>query len=235
MREVIFDLETTGFRFDEGHRIVEIGGVEMVRGALTGRSFHTYVNPQRDMPEGAFKVHGLSEAFLSDKPVFEDPAVAAAFVDFIGDADLVAHNGAGFDLPFLNAELAAAGMPVLTNKLIDTLHMARKEFPGSPASLDALCNRYGIALDQREKDGHGALLDSELLATVYIELTGGLQAGLDLGTKRARQSDTAGMIVGEKAKTRRQRLGSLVSEQERHAHQAFISELGDDAVWGNLS
>ena len=182
MRQVVFDLETTGFRFDDGHRIVEIGGVEMVRGAVTGRSFHTYVNPERDMPEGAFKVHGLSEDFLKNYPVFADERVAKSFVEFVGDAELVAHNGISFDLPFINAELEKAGIAPFSNSIVDTLHLARRKYPGSPASLDALCSRFGIDTKERERDGHGALLDSRLLAEVYIELTGGLQAGLDFAT-----------------------------------------------------
>ena len=234
MREIVFDLETTGFRFDEGHRIVEIGGVEMERGAVTGKSFHAYVNPERDMPEGAFKVHGLSEKFLSDKPVFTDPSVAEAFVEFIGEAKLVAHNGASFDLPFLNAELKAAGMPVLQNELIDTLHMARRKFPGSPASLDALCSRFGIALDAREKDGHGALLDSELLATVYIELTGGLQAGLNLDAETGQRNKKEKTKVVRVGRTRSRVLGSLITETERNAHKLFIDELGEEAVWQTI-
>jgi len=234
MRQIVFDLETTGFKFDEGHRIVEIGGVEMIHGALTGRHFHTYVNPQRDMPEGAFKVHGLSAAFLADKPVFTDPTVAQAFLDFIGDAELVAHNGAGFDLPFLNAELAAAGMPVIDNPLLDTLFLARRKFPGAPASLDALCTRFSISTTERERDGHGALLDSRLLAEVYIQLTGGRQAGLAF--ERKDESDRAsGRRTRKPAAARPTPLGSLLSPEEAAAHAAFVDELGDDALWRKLA
>jgi DNA polymerase-3 subunit epsilon len=234
MRQIIFDLETTGFRFDEGHRIVEIGGVEMVRGAVTGRSFHTYVNPERDMPDGAFQVHGLSEKFLRDFPVFADPRVGKAFADFIDDAELVAHNGISFDLPFLNAELKAAGLGVLGNPIIDTLHLARRKFPGSPASLDALCTRFGVDTKERERDGHGALLDSRLLAEVYIELTGGLQAGLDLanaeGQARAARSGR------RPARKRPAPLPDLVTEDEARAHAEFVAaELGPDAVWSGLA
>ncbi|MCA8887958.1 MAG: DNA polymerase III subunit epsilon [Parvularculaceae bacterium] len=232
MRQVVFDLETTGFRFDEGHRIVEIGGVEMVRGAVTGKSFHTYVNPERDMPDGAFQVHGLSEAFLRDYPVFADARVARAFVDFVGDAELVAHNGVSFDLPFLNAELAAAGMATLANPITDTLHIARRKFPGSPASLDALCTRFGVDTRERERDGHGALLDSRLLAEVYIELTGGLQAGLDLSV--ADKNGVRRRVGIGKARTRPAPLSSLLSEDEARAHAEFVAaELGDDAIWGD--
>lgn len=233
MRQVVFDLETTGFRFDEGHRIVEIGGVEMVRGAVTGRSFHTYVNPERDMPEGAFKVHGLSERFLKGFPVFADARVGKAFADFVGDAELIAHNGVSFDLPFVNAELQNAGLPPLANEIIDTLMIARRKFPGSPASLDALCARFGIDLKQREREGHGALLDSKLLATVYIELTGGLQAGLDFAV------DAGGAAGGARgarraARLRPEPLKSLVTAEEEAAHAAFIErEVGPKNLWGD--
>jgi len=229
MREVVFDLETTGFRFDEGHRIVEIGAVEMVRGALTGKNFHSYVNPERDMPEGAFNVHGLSEKFLSDKPVFTDPTVAEAFLDFVGNDDLVAHNGISFDVPFMNAELKAAGLKTLGNTVTDTLHIARRKFPGSPASLDALCSRFGIDLKARERDGHGALLDSELLAAVYIELTGGAQAGLDFDDQTTKAARAGGSRKA--AKQRPSPLRSLITDEERQAHKAFIAELGDESVW----
>ncbi|MEK7266585.1 MAG: DNA polymerase III subunit epsilon [Pseudomonadota bacterium] len=231
MRQVVFDLETTGFRFDEGHRIVEIGGVELVRGALTGKTFHTYVNPERDMPEGAFKVHGLSEAFLKDFPVFADIKVGKAFVDFIGDAELIAHNGISFDVPFMNAELAAAGMGALANSIVDTLHLARRKFPGSPASLDALCSRFGVDTRQRERDGHGALLDSRLLAEVYIELTGGLQAGLDFAV----EGPTATALQEKKVRRTRSRpqaIGRLLTPEEATAHSTFVEkELGPQSFW----
>lgn len=234
MRHIVFDLETTGFKFSEGHRIVEIGAVELVNGAVTGRNYHTYVNPERDMPDGAYQVHGLSAAFLSDKPVFTDPGVADAFLDFVGDAALIAHNGIGFDLPFLNAELEAARLRKLENDIIDTLHMARRKFPGAPASLDALCARFGIDTSTRERDGHGALLDSKLLAAVYIELTGGAQAGLDF--KREEGGEQMRTARGRApARPRPQALPSRITEDERAAHEAFIAELGDDALWKKLA
>lgn len=236
MRQIVFDLETTGFNFSEGHRIVEIGAIELVNGAITGKSYHSYVNPERDMPEGAYKVHGLSEAFLRDKPVFTDPQVAPAFCEFVGDAELIAHNGVSFDLPFLQAELAAAKMPKLENEIRDTLHIARRKFPGAPASLDALCARFGIDTKERERDGHGALLDSRLLAEVYIELTGGAQAGLNFG--RGGVDGMAQSGGRRKAVAARQRptpLPSLLTEDERSAHDAFVQELGDDCLWGRTS
>lgn len=170
-RHVVFDLETTGFQHSEGHRIVEIGAVEVLDGRPTENTFHVYVNPDREVPEDAVKVHGLTSEFLSDKPLFNDATVAKSFLNFISGATLIAHNGKAFDLPFLNDELAANNLGVVDNELIDTLIMARKKFPGSPASLDALCSRFGIDTSEREAEGHGALLDSILLCKVYLELT----------------------------------------------------------------
>ena len=175
-REIVLDTETTGFEPSEGHRIVEIGCVELDGLLPTGNTFHIYINPQRDMPAGAYEVHGLSAEFLSGFPVFE--AQVDAFVEFIGDAPLVIHN-ASFDMKFINAELRAVDRPILPmNRAVDTLAMARKAFPGSPASLDALCRRFGI--DNTSRTLHGALLDSELLAEVYLELKGGRQPGFGL-------------------------------------------------------
>ena len=231
MRQVVFDLETTGFKFSEGHRIVEIGAIELMNGAITGRGFHVYINPQRDMPEGAFRVHGLSAKFLSDKVLFADPSAGPAFIEFIGDAELIAHNGKFFDLPFLNAELSHAGLEPLTNELMDTLLFARKKFPGAPASLDALCSRFGIDTKERERDGHGALLDSKLLAEVYVELTGGVQA--DLGLMRGDQSSAQkkGSTKIGNAKQRPQKIAPLLTNQERRAHEAFLTEMDGEALW----
>lgn len=227
MRQIVFDIETTGFLFHEGHRIVEIGALELVGGAVTGRTFHTYVNPERDMPDAAYRVHGLSAAFLADKPVFADPKVAPALVDFVGDAELIAHNGDAFDVPFVNAELAAAGLPTLANRTFDTLIFARRKYPGAPASLDALCNRFGIDTNERARDGHGALLDSKLLAAVYIELTGGVQAGLDL-KRPARDGGAAGP---QRARPRPTQPPSLLSKEEAAEHAAFVEELGPQCLW----
>ncbi len=232
MRQIVFDLETTGFKFSEGHRIVEIGAIELINGAISGRSFHCYVNPERDMPDGAFRVHGLSAAFLSDKPLFTGENVAPAFLAFVGDAELIAHNGIGFDLPFLQDELRAAKLPLLKNKMIDTLLVARRKFPGAPASLDALCSRFGIDTKERERDGHGALLDSRLLAEVYIELTGGAQAGLNFAGNSS--SDGSGNTAQTKKSAARQRpkaLSPRITDEELDAHQSFIEELGEDSVW----
>ncbi len=232
MRQIVFDLETTGFRFDEGHRIVEIGAVELIDGAVSGRTFHAYVNPERDMPEGAYRVHGLSAEFLSKFPVFRDPRVGPSFCAFAGDAELIAHNGESFDLPFLNAELEAAGLPRLTNRLLDTLFLARKRYPGASASLDALCLKFGIDTRRRQRDGHGALLDSQLLASVYIELTGGAQAGLKLD-QTAFSDD--GHVANRRARPRPAPLAPLLLPEEAAAHAAFISELGPNALWSKLA
>ncbi|MGF1544331.1 MAG: DNA polymerase III subunit epsilon [Parvularculaceae bacterium] len=229
MRQIVFDLETTGFRFDEGHRIVEIGAVELMRGAVTGKNFHAYVNPERDMPDGAYQVHGLSADFLKDFPTFADAAVAPAFLEFLGEAELIAHNGAAFDLPFLNAELEAAGFNALQNSLKDTLLMARRMSPGSPASLDALCARFGVDRQERDRDGHGALLDSKLLAAVYIELTGGAQAGLDFTSEEERA--VAEGRVKYVAPQRPTPLASFVTDEEKAAHDAFVAEIGENAIW----
>ena len=172
MREIVLDTETTGFEPAEGHRIVEIGAIELFNHVPTGRTYHQYINPDRAMPAEAFEVHGLGDDFLRDKPRFTQ--IATAFLEFIGtDSRLVIHNAA-FDMKFLNAELNWAGqLQIANDRALDTVAMARRKFPGSPASLDALCRRFGIDNSAREK--HGALLDSELLAEVYLELIGGRQ------------------------------------------------------------
>ncbi len=176
MREIVLDTETTGLDPASGHRVVEIGCIEMVNHIKTGNYFHTYLNPERDMPAEAERIHGLSGIFLSDKPLFR--TVADGFIEFIGDAKLVIHNAA-FDLKFLNAELDALGMPLIGfDRAVDTVLLARQKFPGQPANLDALCRRFNIDLSARSK--HGALLDAELLAEVYLELKGGRQAALGL-------------------------------------------------------
>lgn len=233
MRQVVFDLETTGFRYDEGHRIVEIGGVELMRGAITGRNFHTYVNPERDVPEGAVKVHGLTEGFLKKFPPFADARVAGAFLEFVGDAELIAHNGAAFDMPFINAELSGAGRAPLANELVDTLLIARRKYPGAPASLDALCQRFNIDTKDRKRDGHGALLDSKLLAAVYIELTGGAQAGLDFHEAQTRGAETD--ASGVRRGGRKRKVASLLTEAEIAAHEAFIkNDIAPGSLWERL-
>ena len=187
MREIVLDTETTGFEPDEGDRIVEIGAVELFNHVPTGRTYHQYINPQRAMPQEAFEVHGLGDAFLSDKPLFA--AIADAFNDFIGDAKLIIHNAA-FDMKFLNAELGWSGYRLLPlDQAIDTLAIARRKYPGSPASLDALCRRFGI--DNAKRTLHGALLDSEILAEVYLELIGGRQPDFGLAAGGAGRGHAA--------------------------------------------
>ena len=176
MREIVWDTETTGFDPSAGDRIVEIGAVELNQHLPTGRVYHQYINPERDMPPGAFEVHGLSIDFLKDFPVFSD--IARDFIDFVGDATLIAHN-AKFDMKFINAELKNTNLPqVPLNQSLDTLEIARKKFPGAQNSLDALCRRFNIDNSSRQK--HGALLDSEILAEVYLELVGGRQPDFSL-------------------------------------------------------
>ncbi|HYY84797.1 MAG TPA: DNA polymerase III subunit epsilon [Beijerinckiaceae bacterium] len=227
MREVVLDTETTGTDVGAGDRIVEIGAVELINHIPTGRSFHAYVNPQRSMPQGAFAVHGLSDAFLADKPRFA--AVAGEFEEFIEDSRLVIHNAA-FDIAFLNAELGRIGRPALgMGRVLDTLSMARRKHPGAPASLDALCARYGIDNSRRTK--HGALLDAEILAEVYIELIGGKQADLGLAIVRPETMPGAQAIEFRRRETRI--IVTRLSEAERNAHAAFVATLGPNAVWNS--
>ncbi|MBS1302443.1 DNA polymerase III subunit epsilon [Loktanella sp. SALINAS62] len=229
MREIVLDTETTGFEPAEGDRIVEIGAVELMNHMPTGRTYHQYINPQRSMPQGAFEVHGLGDDFLRDKPVFKD--IAQDFVDFIGTAKLVIHN-AKFDMKFLNAELGWVGRPLLPmNQALDTLDIARKRFPGSPASLDALCRRFGI--DNTSRTLHGALLDSEILAEVYLELIGGRQPDLVLQGKTTQSSDSKDTVW--RAYPRETSLGSRITGEETAAHAEFIERLGDGALWKKLA
>lgn len=228
MREIVLDTETTGLDpFDKpAHRIVEIGAVELWNQVPTGQTYHQYIHPERDMPPEAFAVHGISEAFLADKPRFAD--IAHAFLAFIGDARLIIHN-ASFDMRFLNAELSWVGLPALQDdRALDTLLIARRRFPGSPASLDALCRRFGI--DNSNRTLHGALLDSEILAEVYLELTGGRQADFGLGADQARNRSKT--VDGAwRAQPRSNPLPSRLTETERAAHAAMIAELGEGALW----
>jgi DNA polymerase-3 subunit epsilon len=229
MREIVLDTETTGFEPEEGDRIVEIGAVELLNHVPTGRTYHQYINPQRSMPKEAFEVHGLGDDFLRDKPLFAD--IAEAFVDFIGDATLVIHNAA-FDMKFLNAELGWAKQPLLPmDRALDTLAIARRRFPGSPASLDALCRRFGI--DNSNRTLHGALLDSEILAEVYLELIGGRQPDFALATDPS-EHDKSETGSTWRARPRPTPLSSRLTEAEAAAHAAFLAELGDDAIWNKI-
>lgn len=217
MREIVLDTETTGLDPLMGHRLVEIGCVELVNHLPTGRHWHTFINPQRDMPTEAFEVHGLSEEFLSDKPLFE--AVCDPFLEFIGDAPLIIHNGA-FDMGFLNAELQRCKRLTLPmERLVCTLELARKKFSGGSNSLDALCRRFGIDLSVRTK--HGAIVDCELLAEVYLQLCGGRQPGFLLGPA----GGAAAAIVVERP--HRPARPHAPSEAELAAHAAFLDKLSD--------
>jgi len=223
MREIALDTETTGLNPKSGHRVVEIGCVEMTNHIATGEVFHVYINPQRDMPQEAFNVHGLSEEFLKDHPVFS--SVVDDFLDFIGDAPLVIHNAA-FDMGFVNWELENLGKPPLEmSRSIDTVQMARKKFPGAQANLNALCRRFGI--DNSDRQLHGALLDARLLADVYLELMGGRQTGLGLGVEENAEVETEIQI--EKRQLREARVFAPTAD-ELTVHAEFISTL-KDPLW----
>ena len=228
MREIVLDTETTGFEPSEGHRIVEIGAVELLNHMPTGRTYHQYLNPDRAMPPEAFEVHGLGDDFLRDKPRFAQ--IAQAFLDFVGaDSRLVIHNAA-FDMKFLNAELNWAGLPTLPNdRALDTVALARRKFPGSPASLDALCRRFGIDNSAREK--HGALLDSEILAEVYLELIGGRQPDLVLSSVAPAPVKGASGDTTWRPRPRPEPLPPRITPDEASAHEAMVAKLGDAAIW----
>ncbi len=236
MREIALDTETTGIDPADGHRIVEIAAIELLNLLPTGRVYHQYINPERPMPREAENIHGLGDDVLRDKPVFA--RIAPAFLDFIGDARLVIHNAA-FDMRMLNAELKRLDRPALAmSRALDTLEIARKRFPGAQASLDALCRRFGVDNSGREK--HGALLDTELLAEVYLELMGGRQQALVLdaaslpgppkepgdATTPAARGTTAYQVPA-----RPRLLAPRITEAERAAHAAFIAEMGEQALW----
>lgn len=225
MREIVLDTETTGLDPATGDRVVEIGAVEVLNAIPTGNVFHVYINPERDMPEEAFRVHGISADFLADKPVFAQ--VVDDFVAFLGDANLVAHN-ASFDVNFLNHELKRCGKEAIPpHQVVDTLSIARRKHGGAN-SLDALCARYGVDSSRRTK--HGALLDAELLAEVYLELTGGRQATLVLGGAGSGGDRAAGPL---RHKPRPVPLAPRLTEAERAAHAAFMATF-KDSVWATV-
>ena len=227
MREVVLDTETTGLDPKNGDRIVEIGAIELFNHMPTGHYFHKYLNPDRSMPQEAFAVHGLSDDFLKGKPRFID--IMDEFISFVGDAKMVIHN-ASFDMRFLNAELKRAGGEVYSDQqAIDTLLIARKKFPGAQNSLDALCRRFSIDNSGREK--HGALLDSELLSDVYLELIGGRQPGLVLRTDKGRNLEQYDRSRGDVRKKRKIELKSLLTDNEKANHEEFLKTLGADSVW----
>ena len=226
MRELVLDTETTGLDPSEGHRVVEIAAVELVNHVATGATWHQYINPRRPMPAEAQQIHGLDDRFLADKPPFE--AVVDGFLEFLGDARLVIHN-APFDMRFLNAELARVSRPPLADgRALDTLAMARARFPGAPASLDALCRRFGVDNSARQK--HGALLDCELLAEVYLELIGGRQPDFQLGHARAEAASTD--TPRWRPMPRPHPLPTRITVEEAEAHARLRARLGDTSVWG---
>lgn len=216
MREIAFDTETTGLDEKQGHKIVEIGCVEIIDKVVTGKNFHKYINPLRDIPKASENIHGLSFEFLSDKPIFKD--IAQEFLDFIGSDKLVIHN-ARFDMKFINFELKNVGLKEISfSRAIDTLVIARNKFPGAKATLDALCNRFGISLEKREK--HGALLDSELLADVYLELLGGRQSAMFLD-----KDDNNKKSKSKKRKKFYEPRVYQPNAQEIKAHDEFIKKI----------
>jgi DNA polymerase III subunit epsilon len=225
MREIVLDTETTGLDPLTGHRLVEIGAIELFNHLPTGKTYHSYINPGRDVPREAEAVHGLSSDFLKDKPRFEE--IAGDFLEFIVDSTLVIHN-ASFDVGFLNAELGFIKRPpILYERVVDTLALAKKRHPAGPNSLDALCKRYGI--DNSKRTRHGALLDSELLAEVYLELIGGRQIALTLpkaGNVRALQAGVARAPSG-----RVRELPPRLTPEERDAHEKMVDSLGAGALW----
>lgn len=222
MREIVLDTETTGLDPKSGHRVIEIGCLEMVNHIATGRTFHEYLDPERDVPPDAAEIHGITTEMLKGKPLFADKA--EEFVAFIGDAKLVIHN-ASFDLGFLNAELGRLDLPTIpASRAIDTVQLARRKFPGAPASLDALCKRFNIDNSARTK--HGALLDAELLADVYIELIGGRQPGLSLAADRAQ----SGAQAAPKERAVRPPRPHAASAEESAAHAKFLEGL-KDPIW----
>jgi DNA polymerase-3 subunit epsilon len=229
MREIVFDTETTGLDPFKGDRLVEIGCIELVNRFPTGRTFHRYINPERDMPPEAYAVHGLSSDFLKDKPLFA--SIADELLGFMGDAALVAHN-ATFDLSFLNAELEQINRAVIPrDRLVDTLLLARRKFPGVSNRLDDLCGRFGIDNSRRTK--HGALLDAELLAEVYVELVEARQAQLGLVASPTSKAMAASSSIA--VRVRPSPLPPRVTATERAAHDAFVATLGEKAIWSDYT
>ena len=229
MREIVLDTETTGLDPGTGDKIVEIGAVELWNHLPTGKTFHKYLNPERNMPEEAQAVHGLTEDFLRDKPLFSQ--IVDDFLRFIKDSKLIIHN-ASFDMKFINAELELAKKSKLSGDIaIDTLSIARKKFPGSPASLDALCRRFNI--DNSARTLHGALLDSEILAEVYLELIGGRQP--DFGLSDINTNDNKKLEENRQTTKRPEPLKRRLTEEEEKAHSVFVKKLGENSVWHKIS
>ena len=230
MREIVLDTETTGLDPQDGHRIVEIGAVELHNHVPTGNVYHQYINPLITMPDQAFAIHGLSDEFLSDKPKFSE--IAKEFLDFIGSAKLVIHNAA-FDIKFINAELKRIDKDEITfDRATDTLAIARKKFPGSPASLDSLCRRFKI--DNSARVVHGALLDSQILAEVYLELVGGKQPDFALNIANVSNENNNSIFHEKRARVRKEKLKSRLTTEEKANHENFIKELGNTSMWSKI-
>ena len=230
MREIVLDTETTGLDPQDGHRIVEIGAVELHNHVPTGNVYHQYINPLISMPDQAFAIHGLSDIFLSDKPKFSE--IAKEFLDFIGSAKLVIHNAA-FDIKFINAELKRIDKEEITfDRATDTLAIARKKFPGSPASLDSLCRRFKI--DNSARVVHGALLDSQILAEVYLELVGGKQPDFALNIANVPNENNNSIFNEKRAQVRKEKLKSRLTTEEKANHENFIKELGNTSMWSKI-
>ena len=224
IREIAFDTETTGLEWDQDDRIIELGAVELINHVATGKTFQTYINPGRPVSEATIRITGITDADLVDKPGFEDPSIVEAFLDFVGDSILVAHN-AKFDRGFLNMELQRCGRaPIPEDRWIDTVAIARKKFPGAPASLDALCKRFDVNSEARTY--HGALLDSQLLSEVYLELLGGRAHRFDFGAQSAERIDDR--LPAQQRPTPRE---EQISETEMQTHKGFVETLGADALW----
>ena len=230
MREIVLDTETTGLDPQDGHRIVEIGAVELHNHVPTGNVYHQYINPLITMPDQAFAIHGLSDEFLSGKPKFSE--IAKEFLDFIGSAKLVIHNAA-FDIKFINAELKRIDKEEITfDRATDTLAIARKKFPGSPASLDSLCRRFKI--DNSARVVHGALLDSQILAEVYLELVGGKQPDFALNIANVSNENNNSIFHEKRARVRKEKLKSRLTTEEKANHENFIKELGNTSMWSKI-
>ena len=224
VREIAFDTETTGLEWDKDDRIIELGAVELINHVATGKTFQTYINPGRPVSEATIRITGITDDDLVDKPGFEDPSIVDAFLEFVGDATLVAHN-AKFDRGFLNMELQRCGKaPIPEERWVDTVMIARKKYPGAPASLDALCKRFDVNSDARTF--HGALLDSQLLAEVYLELLGGRAHRFDFGGQSQVQDGARAPAV-----QRPSPLKAEISSEEQSTHTEFIETLGEDAIW----
>jgi DNA polymerase-3 subunit epsilon len=228
MREICFDTETTGLDPKDGHKVIEIACIELVDKVQSGRFYHVYINPRRAIPAAATNIHGITDEFIKDKPIFDH--IAKDFLEFIGDAKLIAHN-APFDMKFLNSELRAVGLNIITNEIADSLQIARRKFPGSPNSLDALCKRFGIDLSKRTK--HGALLDTELLCDVYVELMGGLQSGFGFNAAKDNEDATKASAnkidyAGRKTLPARD---FTVSSEDEELHKKFILDNLKSNLW----